>query len=100
MPTAKEIQERIEQLRKEIADITEHRPFRMDSSVQIAQRQSEVFVAPSQLVEISSRRTQDLTEQLITSGGTMERFTRWLIILTFVLCIIGGFQIILMFKGH
>ena len=65
MCKAKELQNRIEQLRKDIADLVEKRWSHADTPVKLAHKQSEIFVAASQLAEISTRRIICLTWGLI-----------------------------------
>jgi hypothetical protein len=60
--TPKEIQGRIDQLRKEIDDIIS---FRGSAIAEISKRQSEIFVLASQLSEISTRRMEFLTKHLV-----------------------------------
>ena len=62
MSKSKELQKRIDRLRKEIQNIAgTDLSFQRDSAVQITHRQSEIFVAASQLAEISTRRIVRLT---------------------------------------
>ena len=85
MDNSKELQETIERLRKELVDIVQNRSFKMDSGVQVAHRQAEIFVCASQLTEISSRRLERLTRHIIYLTWTLVVFTIGLFILTFVL---------------
>jgi uncharacterized membrane protein len=63
MNNPKELQIKIEQLRKEIDDVKINTGF--DSSSKIAKKQSEIFVLASQLAEISSSRMEKQTNKLI-----------------------------------
>ena len=58
MNNPKELQTKIEQLRKEISDANTNR---YDSVADISKKQSEIFVLASQLAEISTRRIIYLT---------------------------------------
>ena len=85
MDNSKELQTRIEKLRAEIADIADNRPQKVNSPVEVARLQSEIYVASSQLAEISSRRLERQTDTLIA-------LTKWLCGLTVVLIFFGIFD--------
>lgn len=78
MCKSKELQDRIERLQNEMVDIVENRSFKMDSGVQVAKRQSEIFVAASQLGEISTRRIVHLTWALVALTFGLLIFTVFL----------------------
>jgi len=78
--TPKELQERIEHLRKEIDGVC---TFHVNSGSEISKRQSELFICASQLAEISSRRLERQTGLLIGLTWTLVAFTAVLVVLTF-----------------
>lgn len=87
MSKAKQLQSRIDELRKEIQSIAgTDLAFQKDSAVQIAHRQSEIFVLASQLAEMSTRRIIYLTWTLA--------------ILTGALLLIGFVQIVIMIPQY
>lgn len=63
MSKPKELQKRIEQLRKEIANVKINSGF--DSASEISKKQSEIFVLAFQLAEVSTRRIVHLTWVII-----------------------------------
>jgi len=78
MSNPKELQNRIEQLRQEIANTKTNTGF--DSVSEIAKKQSEIFVLASQLAEISTRRIVRLTWALAFLTLVLLIFTAWPVI--------------------
>jgi hypothetical protein len=66
------LQEEIARLQKEIAGVGS---THINANAEIARRQSEIFVAASQLAEISTRRLARLTWALITLTFALLIFT-------------------------
>lgn len=62
MCKAKKLQDRIDQLQDAVAKVC---PTHTDSVAKIAQLQSEIFVAATQLAELSTRRIVRLTVALL-----------------------------------
>jgi hypothetical protein len=78
MNNPKEIQTKIEQLRKEIAGVNTNSGW--DSAANISKKQSEIFVLASQLAEISTRRIIHLTWALAFLTFALLIFTAWPVI--------------------
>jgi hypothetical protein len=87
MDNPKELQAKIEQLRKEIKDINADPRYDrnqvnifLNSISDISKKQSEIFVLASQLAEISTRRIVRLTWALVILSIALLFFTAWLVI--------------------
>ena len=87
MDNPKELQAKIEQLRKEIKDINADPRYDrnqvnifLNSISDISKKQSEIFVLASQLAEISTRRIVRLTWALVILSIALLFFTVWLVI--------------------
>jgi len=68
MCESKQLQNRIEDLRTEIAEVS---PTRVGAAAVIAAKQSEIFVAASQLAEISTRRLARITWGLLILSAAL-----------------------------
>jgi len=87
MDNPKELQTKIEQLRKEITNINTNSRYDRNqvniflySLSDISKKQSEIFVLASQLAEISTRRIVRLTWALVILSFALLFFTVWLVI--------------------
>ncbi len=86
MRKSEELQNRIEQLRTEIATLMLDRRGERHTAVDIASRHAEILVIASQLADISSGRLERQTETLI-------RLTWGLFWLTLALTFVAAVQI-------
>ena len=82
METAEDLRRHVEQLRKQIAEIY---PSNNDAIAKIGKWQSEIFVAASQLAEISTQRLVKQTEALIYLTRALVALTAGLLIFTIIL---------------
>lgn len=78
MSKSKELQNRIAQLRKEIADLMKNQRTHTHTPIEIASRHSEIFVAATQLAEITTRRIVWLTVALLVLTGALLAYTIFL----------------------
>ena len=78
MSKSEELQATIERLQKEIM---EEPAFNMGSPVVVAQKQCRIFVAASQLAEISSKRLEKQTDTLILLARRLNWLTVALVFL-------------------
>jgi len=79
---AKSLQAEIERLQQEIAGLGS---THVNANAEIAKRQAKIFVAGSQLAEISTRRIIILTRWLV--GLTIGIFVLTFVLLVFTICL-------------
>ena len=90
VPTPEELHERIEQIRKEIAEV---KPSHTVATATIVAKQSELFVAAAQLADLASRRLERQTDTLIDLTRSLKIFTVIVAVLTAGLFVIEAFHI-------
>ncbi len=84
MEKPEELQQRIEQLRKEAEAITKDNAYNIASPVRIGHKQLEISAIASQLAEISSRRLENQTNKLIFLTWALVFLTLGLLIFTII----------------